>query len=113
MAAKKTPAETPQKVTQETPQETPAQVPAAVQPEAIDPWEDMVDVTLERAPRGETPYVFISLNNRNYQIPKGKTSPVPRPVFERLEILQAAIVAEDELYKDLHAKTLDIRDADD
>jgi len=50
-----------------------------------DPWKDMVDVVLPRAPKSEQNFQFVSVNGRRFQVPRsGKPVSVPRPVYEVL-----------------------------
>lgn len=50
-----------------------------------DPWKDMVDITLPRAPQNEQNFQFVSVNDRRFQVPRtGRPVSVPRPVYEVL-----------------------------
>lgn len=55
-----------------------------------DPWKDMVNVRLPRGDRNEQNFQFVSVNDRTFQVPKGKDVEVPRPVYEVLANAQAA-----------------------
>lgn len=55
-----------------------------------DPWKDMVSVRLPRGDRNEQNFQFVSVNDRTFQVPKGKEVEVPRPVYEVLVNAQAA-----------------------
>lgn len=57
---------------------------------AYDPWKDMVPVRLPRGDRNEQNFQFVSVNDRTFQVPKGKDVEVPRPVYEVLANAQAA-----------------------
>ena len=62
-------------------------------------WEDMRTITLPRPARNEAKSVFVSVNGRNYNVPKGKAVEVPYPIYERLDLMLKAQQAEDE-YRD-------------
>ena len=53
-------------------------------------WLEKADVSLPRAQKGEEAYVYVSVNERTFQVPKGRTVSVPLPVKERLDIMLAA-----------------------
>lgn len=51
----------------------------------IDPWQDMVEITLPRHPKSEQNFQFVAVNDRRFQVPRnGKPTLVPRPVYEVL-----------------------------
>ena len=54
-----------------------------------DPWETMMPVHLPRATQGEDKYLYVGVNGRGMQIPKGKQVEVPLPIYERIQIMQA------------------------
>ena len=93
-----------------------ALAPAAVQaapvekasPVERDLWKVMVEVHPERGDRSEPATIFVSLNNRNFYIPKGKTSQVPYPIYLRLQQLQKAQVAEEKLWKEMQGQNIDL-----
>ena len=58
--------------------------------EPYDPWKDMVSITLPRAGKGEEQSQFVGVNGRYFQVPKGKTQLVPRPVYQVLVSAQHA-----------------------
>jgi len=64
--------------------------PANTAPVLTDEWAETRDITLPRAHKGEDPYYAVWINGRGYQIPKGKTSKVPLPIYERLTIIMDA-----------------------
>lgn len=84
--------------------------PAAVQaaPVERDLWKVMIEVHPERGDRSEPATIFVSLNNRNFYIPKGKTSLVPYPIYLRLQQLQKAQMAEEKLWKEMQGQNLDL-----
>ena len=53
-------------------------------------WMEQAEVCLPRAQKGEEAYVYVSVNERTFQVPKGRTVSVPLPVKERLDIMLAA-----------------------
>lgn len=53
-------------------------------------WNRMQTVHLPKAPRGEEAYVYVSVNERSFQVPRGQEVQVPLPVAARLTILEAA-----------------------
>lgn len=69
-------------------------------PAARDPWEERIPVTLPRAPKGAEQSRFVSVNDRTYQIPCGRETAVPRPVYEAL---LDARHAEEDLYRFIEA----------
>lgn len=50
-----------------------------------DPMKDMVTVTLPRATGREEGTVFVGLNGKGYNLKKGTTIQVPRPVYDILD----------------------------
>jgi len=51
----------------------------------MDPWQDMVEITLPRHPKNEQNFQFVAVNDRRFQVPRsGKPVMVPRPVYEVL-----------------------------
>lgn len=64
-----------------------------------DPMLDKVPVTLPRATGKEENYIMVSLNGKNYQVMKGTTTYLPRPI--------ADIIIESECRKDLQQRYLD------
>ena len=58
--------------------------------EQKNPWKEMKPITLPKAAKGEDKFVYVRVNDRTFQIPKGKMTTVPLPVYERLMITQEA-----------------------
>jgi len=50
---------------------------------------DYVPVTLPRAPKNEEQFLFVGVNDKTYQIPKGTTTMVPQEVDYVLHLSQA------------------------
>ena len=55
-----------------------------------DPWQDMREVELPPAPRGENQSVLVGINGEYWQVPRGKRYTVPFPVYERVMIMRKA-----------------------
>ncbi len=55
-----------------------------------DPWTDMREITLPRAGSNEQQFWFVGVNGRTFQVPRGKRTQVPLPVYECLMEAQAA-----------------------
>ena len=53
-------------------------------------WLEQAEVSLPRGEKGEEAYVYVSVNERTFQVPKGRKVNVPLPVKERLDIMLAA-----------------------
>lgn len=88
-----------------------AREPVEKQPiaqEPVDLWSVMVDVHPERGDRSESATIFISLNNRSYYIPKGKSSQVPYPIYLRLKQLQKAQEEDERLWKEMQGQNIDL-----
>ncbi|MBR6744948.1 MAG: hypothetical protein IKM00_07030 [Clostridia bacterium] len=65
----------------------------------MDNKENYVDLFVPKGYANDDPNVFISINGKNYLLPKGKTSRVPPCVkdeFERSQRAQAALDAKSE-----------------
>ena len=61
-----------------------------------DPWTVMKEVILPRARSNESKSVYVAINGRAYQVPRGKRTQVPLPIYERLQIyLDAEEVMQD------------------
>lgn len=56
----------------------------------IDPWEEKRDVFLPYVTKGEEQFVYVSVNGRKYQVPRGKSVSVPLPLYERIQIMLEA-----------------------
>ena len=59
-------------------------------------WNEMVEVRLPKAPKNEQNFQFVGVNGRTYQVPKGKTVKVPKPVAQVLAYSEAAKSAAEE-----------------
>ena len=55
-----------------------------------DPWKDMREITLPRAGNNEQQFQLVGVNGRTFQVPRGKRTQVPLPVYECLMEAQAA-----------------------
>lgn len=52
---------------------------------AKDAAEERVDIYIPRAAGNDEPNLFVSINGKNYILPKGQTSSVPKHVAEEIE----------------------------
>lgn len=52
---------------------------------AKDAAEERVDIYIPRAVGNDEPNLFVSINAKNYILPKGQTSSVPKHVAEEIE----------------------------
>lgn len=59
-------------------------------------WSEMVEVRLPKAPKTEQNFQFVGVNGKTFQVPKGKTVKVPKPVAEVLANAEAAKMAAEE-----------------
>ena len=50
-----------------------------------DAAEERVDIYIPRAAGNDEPNLFVSINGKNYILPKGQTSSVPKHVAEEIE----------------------------
>lgn len=57
---------------------------------AYDPWLDMREITLPRAGNNEQQFQYVGVNGRTFQVPKGKRTQVPLPVYACLMEAQTA-----------------------
>lgn len=62
-------------------------IPAAEAAPVTDDWKIMKSVHLPRAAQGEDKFLFVGVNGRNMQVPKGKMVEVPLPIYERIQIM--------------------------
>lgn len=69
----------------ENPMEKPTGCPAA----EYDPWE-IVPLMVERDPTDENTNMVIGINGKNYVMPRGKVSNVPRCVYDEYQRAKAA-----------------------
>ena len=58
--------------------------------EAKTPWEVMLPISLPKGGKNDGKSVYVAVNGKGYQVPKGKVVNVPKPVHDRLMIMQAA-----------------------
>lgn len=54
-------------------------------------WEDIREIRLPRAAKGEPNYVFVGVNGVNKQVPRGQLVKLPYPLYERLQIMLDAL----------------------
>ena len=53
-------------------------------------WNQMKKIFLPKAAKGEEAFVYVSVNERSFQVPKGQEVEVPLPVYQRLMIMEKA-----------------------
>lgn len=58
--------------------------------------DDFAEIFIERAGANEEPNLMVGINGVNYLLPKGKTSRVPRAVYEEILRSRRAQAAADE-----------------
>lgn len=58
--------------------------------------EERVEIYIPRASGNDEPNLFVSVNGRNFILPKGKTSSVPKYVADEIERARRAQTALDE-----------------
>ena len=64
-------------------------------------WNQMKKVYLPKAQKGEEEFVYVSVNERTFQVPKGQEVEVPLPVYARLMIMEAAEKKADDFMAEL------------
>ncbi len=69
---------------------TEAKAAKAAQENAADPWQEKREVFLPYATKGEEQFVYVSINGRKWQVPRGKSVSVPLPLYERIQIMLEA-----------------------
>lgn len=69
-------------------------------------WSEMVEVRLPKAPKTEQNFQFVGVNGKTFQVPKGKTVKVPKPVAEVLTNAEAAKLAAKNMKADWQGITL-------
>jgi hypothetical protein len=57
---------------------------------------DLVDIFIERASGNDEPNLMVGINGVNYLLPKGKTSKVPKAVYEEIMRSRRAQATADE-----------------
>lgn len=71
--------------------------------EQEDPWSEMVEIKLPKAPRGGDNFQIASVNGRVFKIKCGETVKVPAPIAEVLANAEA-MHEEADAYKDAQQK---------
>lgn len=69
--------------------ENPVEKPTADTAAEYDPWE-LVPLMVERDPTDENTNMVIGINGKNYVMPRGKVSNVPRCVYDEYQRAKAA-----------------------
>ncbi|MGN1369216.1 MAG: hypothetical protein ACI4WX_10130 [Aristaeellaceae bacterium] len=63
---------------------------APAEPAQSSEWEESREIFLPYATKGEEQFVFVSVNGRKYQVPRGRTVNLPLPLYERIQIMLEA-----------------------
>ena len=66
-----------------------------------DDWKEMVEVRLPKAPKTEQNFQFVGVNGKTFQVPRGNSVKVPKPVAQVLEYSEAAKAAAEEYESNL------------
>lgn len=61
-----------------------------------DDWDIMVKIKLPKAPKTEQNFQFVAVNGRAFQVPRGKTVEVPKPIAVVLKYSEEAKEAAEE-----------------
>lgn len=64
-------------------------------------WKEMVEVRLPKAPKTEQNFQFVGVNGKTFQVPRGKSVKVPKPVAQVLAYSEAARNAAEEYESEL------------
>lgn len=64
--------------------------------EVADPWKEMRTVRLRRAVGTEPKSVYVAVNGRAYNVPRGKSVEVPMPIYDVLMRQEEAMEALDD-----------------
>ena len=67
--------------------------------------EEMKKIILPRATAGEDKSVYVGVNGKTWQVPKGKPVDVPECVYERLMIMLDAQTADEDYREEVEADT--------
>ena len=67
-----------------------------------DPWKDMRSILLPRAGGNEQQFQFCAVNGRTFQVPRGRMTEVPLPIYE---CLMEAQIAQQEAFEANRAET--------
>lgn len=63
---------------------------APIVPVVSNAWNETREVFLPYATKGEEQFIFVAVNGRKYQVPRGRNVTVPLPLYERIKIMQEA-----------------------
>lgn len=64
-------------------------------------WDEMVEVRLPKAPKTEQNFQFVGVNGKTFQVPRGKSVKVPKPVAQVLAYSETAKNAAEEYESEL------------
>ena len=68
----------------------PVEQTAPIEPVISKAWEEKREIFLPYATKGEEQFIFVAVNGRKYQVPRGRSVSLPLPLFERIKIMQEA-----------------------
>lgn len=71
-------------------------VVTATTEQKYDPWKDMREIMLPRAGNNEQQFQYVGVNGRTFQVPRGKRTEVPLPIYE---CLMEAMTAQQEAFE--------------
>lgn len=63
---------------------------APVVPVISKAWEEKREIFLPYATKGEERFIFVAVNGRKYQVPRGRSVSLPLPLYERIQIMLQA-----------------------
>lgn len=55
-----------------------------------DAWAEQREIFLPYATKGEEQFVFVAVNGKKYQVPRGRSVTLPLPLYERIQIMLEA-----------------------
>ena len=61
--------------------------PRPVPPAISNAWKEMCSVYIPRARGGEQNFVLVGVNGQQWKVPRGKNMEVPKPLYERIQIM--------------------------
>lgn len=55
-----------------------------------DEWAEQREIFLPYATKGEEQFIFVGVNGKKYQVPRGRSVTIPLPLYERIQIMLEA-----------------------
>lgn len=55
-----------------------------------DEWAEQREIFLPYATKGEEQFIFVGVNGKKYQVPRGRSVTLPLPLYERIQIMLEA-----------------------